>query len=211
MVFYLSGAKKFVIGGILFAAAGIVMGYGLLSSGEVEHPVSVVILSGIVTLFGLSELWIAYDMKRNGISADSVSIPAKYQFFIIGYLFTAAGSLFLLAQITFGFVPPEISARVALWLSTLIFLVPGVFCLATFFRHMRSKLGRTELEKKEAKIGSIIGAMVGGATIYGMVVAFSAVFAEKIGAGTAATISIMCSISILFFYLAYRIHRFFKK
>ncbi|HNX57784.1 MAG TPA: hypothetical protein PKK43_01700 [Spirochaetota bacterium] len=211
MVFYVTGAKKFLIGGIMFAVTGPVMGYGLLSSGNVKHPVFIVILSSIVFLLGVSELLIAYDMRKNRLSSGAVDIPAKYRFFIIGYLFTAAGVLLLCLQIAFGFVPPGIAVKVALWSSTAIFLTPGVVCLVIFFKSIGSKISEAVREKKESVLSSIIGAAVGSATIYSMTLSISAVLAEKAGAGTVLTIIVMCIVSVAFCYLAYRVYRFFSR
>lgn len=211
MIIFITGAKKFLIGGIMFAAAGAGMGYGLLSSGDIDHPVSVVILSLTVTLFGLSEIWIAYDMRKNRLSAGAVDIPAKYRFFIIGYLFTAAGGLLFLLQVTFGFVPPGIAAKAAVWSSTLIFLVPGIACLVIFFRDIISGISAAEIEKKESKASGVIGAAVGVVTLYAMAVSVSGVCAEKAGAGPALTITVMCAVSAVFFYLAYKVVMLLKK
>lgn len=211
MVFFITGAKKFLIGGVMFAVAGAVMGYGLLSSGNVNHPVLVVILASIVFLLGVSEIWIAYDMRKNRLSAGTVDIPVKYRFFIIGYLFTATGILLLCLQISFGFVPPGIAAKVALWSSTIIFLAPGIACLVIFFKNTGSKLSEAVREKKESELSSIIGAAVGGATIYSMMVSFSAVLAEKAGAGVVITLAIMSLVSVVFFYLAFKVYRFFSR
>ena len=210
MIFFVTGAKKFLIGGLMFAVMGVAMGYGLLSSGSFAHPVFVVLLSSIVFLLGVSEIWIAYDMRKNRLSAGAVDIPARYRFFIIGYLFTAAGILLLSLQIVFGFVPPGIAVKAALWSSTIIFLAPGIACLVIFFRSIGSKLSETSRAKKESELSSIIGASVGGATIYSMAISVSALLAEKAGAGSALIIIVMCLVSVLYFYFAYRVYRFFS-
>ncbi len=204
MIFFITGVKKFLIGGIMFTAAGAAMAYGLLSSGDVEHPVAVIILSLTVTIFGLSQIWIAYDMRKNRLSAGRADIPAKYGFFFMGYLFTAAGGLLLLLQITFGFVPAEIGAKAAVWSSTAIFLVPGIACLVIFFRNLSSGISGAELDKKESNVMGVIGASVGGSTLYAMAVSVSAVLAEKAGAGYLLTIAVMCAVSAICFYIAYK-------
>lgn len=165
----IAGPKKFLITSILFGGTGILILYNLFKTDEKSGlliwslPVSILVFSLIFFV-----IWI--DTFKNHIPVGVDDIPPKYGFFVVGYLFIAAGIVMSAAEFSYNFLPDEIAVKFAYWTGSLLFLIPGLIMLIVFFKNRSGALSSELIVKAEEKIGAAIGAAVGVFTLFGMLI-----------------------------------------
>lgn len=170
MTFQITGPKKFLITALL---SGVVGGLILYTFIKMNEELSLVVWSApvFIIIFALIFFWIWVDVLKNKTRVGAGDIPPKYAFLVAGFLFAYAGFVMTGAQMSYHFLPEGLALKLAYWISSLIFLVPGLVLLTVFFKYRVGSLSAGQIEKAEARIGAVIGAVVGAFTLAGMLVA----------------------------------------
>jgi hypothetical protein len=158
------GRLKYLVIGGLFIVVSAIAGIEIVKTGQIR----LLSFSAGLFVFGIVILYVWTDLGKAGKDPGISQVPRRYMGLIGGYLFFYVGLVFILVTVFFGSQMGTLPEMVYVFRGLgIVCLFIGLPLLISYFRFRLSGISPKEIEIREKRLFTLIGAVVAICTILG--------------------------------------------
>ncbi len=160
----IQGRLKYLVIGGLFIVVSAIAGIEIVKTGQVR----LLSFAAGLFVFGIVILYVWTDLGMAGKDPRQSQIPRRYMGLVGGYLFFYVGLVFIFVTVFFGSKMRALPEMVYVFRGLgIVCLFIGIPLLFSFFRFRFSGISPKEIEIREKRLFTVIGAIVAICTIFG--------------------------------------------